>query len=99
MRTRTRAHARTLLTSYPPELLGFRKRVAQLRPGSMQPRLDGRNRKVEGLRHLLERQVGVVVEEYGQPVRGVEQRQRLDQGRVVPRKRGRVVGELLAGFG
>src|SRR5258708_22338019 len=89
MSARMRAHVRPLLLSCCTLLILFlrlRERVTELRAGSVEAGLEGGNRQVEGLADLLQREVGVVMEEDRKAVCGIELRQSFDKGWVVLRE-------------
>src|SRR4029077_3774383 len=65
------------------EFLVLGEGVAKLGPGAVHSRLDRGDGEVEGLCDLLEREVGVVVKEDGEPVARVELGQGLNESRVM----------------
>src|SRR5256886_6091377 len=79
-----RAHARTRGAGLRSSgFLCLRERVAKLGPRPMQSRLYCWDGEVEALTDLLEREVGVVVQQDRQSVRGIELRERLEERGIV----------------
>src|SRR2546428_6970659 len=76
---RARARTRGAGSRSSRSLLRLGKRVAELGAGSVKARLDRWDGQVEAVPDLLERQVGVVMKEDRQPVRGVQLRESLDE--------------------